>query len=119
MIFSQRYRRAIEARQLAIHVDNDVRRKVRSSIEKHDHTIHVRRDRFDNWIANSSVIEEAVLELVSEYGWDDVPGTTAIEKGKYYDAFSWVVLDLDEAIAFDLIELCLSHMELGPVSACS
>jgi hypothetical protein len=55
--------------------------------------------------------QEAILEMLSEQGWDDIPGTTAVHDGKYYDGFRHLMRHGSAPEVFDFIELAMGHMD--------
>ena len=111
MIFSQRYHRAIREGRIVIDLPQDIRPKTRTCIEKYNEIIGVKRDPYDNFIHNSSVVEEAILELMTEYGWDKIPGCNFVQTGEYYKAFRHLIGSAKDWQLFDFIELALKQMQ--------
>jgi hypothetical protein len=118
MIFSQRYHRALLEQRLSVNLPGEARPKLGTCLDKYDVSVGVKRDPHDNWISNSSVCEEAIIELMSEHGWIDIPNTTAVAEGKYFKAFRHVILHEEPKLVFDLIELALGQMEDGEREKC-
>ncbi len=110
MIFSQRYHRALTERRLEIILTVEVRSKIRTCIEKFNTSIGIQRDPNDSWISNSSATEEAVSDLLTEQGWDDVPGSDFVHQGEPYKAFKHLMQTSWEAHVYDFVELALHHM---------
>jgi hypothetical protein len=120
VIFSQRYHRALTEKRLKVVVPADARPKLSTCLESYNASVGVQRDPDDNWISNSSVVEEAILELMSEHGWDEIPGTNAIEGGEYYPAFKHLIRRGEAQVVFDFIELqSIGTLELSELPALS
>lgn len=111
MIFSQRYHRALRDKRLTVSISDDVRPKLATCLADYNSSVGVQRDPNDNWISNSSVVEEAIIELMSEHGWDEIPGTDAVRAGEYYDAFKHLVRHAEGHVVFDFIELAMAQMD--------
>ena len=118
MIFSQRYHRALSEGRLSVDISLDVRRKFKTALDKFDTHIGVRRDPSDNWVSNSSVAEETILELLSEHGWEDVPGADYVSQGHYYEAFKHVISNSDGEIIFDYIEISMAFLDIAERERC-
>lgn len=118
MIFSQRYYRALSEKRLTVLLPEDARRKIATCVEKYNASLGIQRDPNDNWISNSSVVEEAILEMLSEHGWDDIPGTSDIEEGKYHDGFKHLMRHGSAAEVFDFLELAMGFMDIGEREQC-
>ena len=73
--------------------------------------MYVQRDPYDNFHSNSSVAEEAVLELIREHGWDGVPDTPVRNDCNYSDILKHIINNFGAEIIFDYIELAMPHME--------
>jgi hypothetical protein len=111
LIFSLRYYRPLSEKRMQVALSDDARRKITACIEKYNASMGVQRDPNDGWISNSSVVEEAILELLSERGWDDIPGTdAAVKNGKHYDAFRHLMREGESSSVFDFIELSMAQM---------
>ncbi len=110
MIFSQRYHRALTDRRLTVVISDNVRPKLSTCLADFNSSMGVQRDPNDNWISNSSVVEEAIIQLMSEHGWDEIPGTDAVAGGRYYDAFKYLIRHADGPVIFDFIELAIAQM---------
>ena len=110
MIFSQRYHRALTEGRLTVTLPADARRKLKTCIEKYNTSLGVQRDPNDNWISNSSVVEEAILEMLSEKGWDDIPETSAVRDGNHHEGFRHLMSHGAAPELFDLCELAMSFM---------
>lgn len=118
MIFSQRYHRALSEQTLTVTLPEDARRKIATCIEKYNTSLSVQRDPNDNWISNSSAVEEAILEMLSEHGWDDIPGTSTVHDGKYHDGFRHLMRHGSAPEVFDFLELAMGFMESGERENC-
>lgn len=111
MIFSHRYHRALTDNRLTVSVPNDARPKLVTCLLKYNTGIDVRRDPDDSWVSNSSVTEEAILELLSERGWEGIPGTSAVQQGEFDEAFKHLVRRGDGPLVFDFIEMAMGQMD--------
>jgi hypothetical protein len=118
VIFSQRYHRALIDKRLTVSIPEDVRRKVASCVEKCGTRMGVQRDPNDRWISNSSAIEEAILEILTEHGWDDVPGTTAVLDGNFYVGFRHLMRHGTGAEVFDVVEIAMREMSSDDREKC-
>lgn len=118
MIFSQRYHRALHDKRLTVVISDDARRKLSTCLDTYNASVGVQRDPNDRWISNSSVIEEAILELMSEHGWYGIPGTNAVENGQYYDAFKHLIRHGEGHVLFDFIELAMAQMDIDKREKC-
>jgi hypothetical protein len=118
VIFSQRYHRALSEQRLSVTLPEDARRKIATCIEKYNTSLGVQRDPNDNWISNSSVVEEAILEMLSEHGWDDIPGTSTVHDGKHYDGFRHLMRHGSAPELFDFLELAMGFMDSGEREKC-
>lgn len=110
MIFSQRYHRALSDKRLTVVIPADARPKLSTCLAGYNASVGVQRDPNDNWVSNSSVVEEAILELMSEHGWEDIPGTDLVHKGEFYDAFKHLIRHGEAQVVFDFIELAMWQM---------
>lgn len=117
-LFSQRYHSALRAKRLIVDIPEDARPKLKTCISDFNASVGVQRDPNDRWISNSSVIDEAVDQLASQHGWDDVPGTSYLSMGKRYDAFRHLITSSPGEIVFDFIELAFTHMGPSEAEAC-
>lgn len=118
MIFSQRYHRALSEKRLAVTLPEDARRKITTCVERYNISLGIQRDPNDNWISNSSVVEEAILEMLSEHGWDELPGTSAVREGQYHDGFRHLMRHGSAPEVFDFIELAMDFMDNGEREKC-
>ena len=118
MLFSQRYHQALSAGRLSVVIPDDARPKLATNLAQFDISIGVRRDPNDNWVSNSSASEEAVLQLVMEHGWEDVPYSNTQESVNFYNVFQELIRHSKEPIVFDLIELFLSFLESDQREKC-
>lgn len=105
MLFSQRYIRALEQKKLDVEIPEVARRKLVSWLMANDESLQIRRDPNDNWISNSSVLEETLSELLIEHGWDQVPGMPASQNGDVVSGLRHLVLHGDAELVFDTVEL--------------
>ncbi|WP_157182379.1 AbiJ-NTD4 domain-containing protein [Methylobacterium sp. WSM2598] len=110
MIFSQRYHHALKDGKLVVAIPEDARRKIYTCLESYNSSVSVQRDPNDNWISNSSVFEETVLDLIREHGWDDIPEMSATNEYNYYDASKHIIRNLGGGVVFDYIELAMPYM---------
>lgn len=110
MIFSQRYHRSLQEGRLTVEIEYDARRKIFSCLDKYNGSLGVRRDPNDNWVSNSSVVEEVILELMSQHGWDAVPGIDPSGEINYYLVFKYIITDLTAEHLFDTIEIYLTFL---------
>jgi hypothetical protein len=111
MIFTQRYHRALADKRLVVNIPESARLKLVTCLRKYDVSFHIRRDPNDNWISNSSIAEESLLELMSEHGWNRIPDTNAIEEGNYWEAFQFLLRCGEGHLIFDLVELAMNQMD--------
>lgn len=76
MIFSARYRQALESNKIDVEIPDDVRKKLSAWTWRFDHHVLIYPNPHDNLNYDSSVVAEAVGELLTEYGWeiDEVGG---------------------------------------------
>lgn len=102
MLFSQRYHRALEQRTLKVELPENVRRKLWSWLSANNTSLRLQRDPNDNWISNSSILEEAEAEMLIEHGWDELPSTSHVEANS---AFREFFLNGDAEFVFDVVEL--------------
>jgi hypothetical protein len=77
----------------------------------HNQSVHVKRDPNDNWVSNSSTLAEVESELLTEHGWDRIPGTEAINSHDYLSALHHLMLHADAPFVFDVVELAGGWME--------
>lgn len=106
MIFSERYNRALAARSLSVDLSDEVRSRIWTWIEAHDHSIAVRRDPNDNWISNSTVVEETLRELAMETG----VRFQTLDGDSYRSAGQNLVLDRNGEISLSFIELFWNNL---------
>lgn len=110
MIFSQRYLRALKEGKFSIELPHDVRAKLKTFLRQYDASFYVQRDPHDNWSDPTSVLEEALRDLMTEQGWERIPGAPGFDHG-ISPAFAYLVEHGPGEHVFDLIELALSNME--------
>jgi AbiJ N-terminal domain 4 len=111
MLFSQRYFRALEQKTLRVEIADAARRKLWSQLTAKNAELHVKRDPNDNWVSRSSILEETETELLTEHGWDRIPGAPTAETTEYYAALHYLVVHGDAAFVFDALELAARWME--------
>jgi hypothetical protein len=112
MLFSQRYSHALEQSKLKVEIPDVARRKLWSWLAANNSSLYIKRDPNDNWISNSSILEETESELLTEHGWDRIPGAEAQQQsGDYFAALRHLVLHADAAFVFDAVELAGRWME--------
>jgi hypothetical protein len=113
MLFSQRYFRALEEKKPEVDILEPARRKLWSWLSANNTPLRIKRDPNDNWISNSSILEEVEAELLTEHGWDRIPGAPMhrdIDNGSH-TALRYVSLQSDGAYVFDAIELASRWMD--------
>jgi hypothetical protein len=112
MLFSQRYSHALEQSKLKVEIPDVARRKLWSWLAANNSSLYIKRDPNDNWISNSSILGETESELLTEHGWDRIPGAEAQQQsGDYFAALRHLVLHADAAFVFDAVELAGRWME--------
>jgi hypothetical protein len=118
MLFSQRYHRALGAGRLSVVISDDARPKLATNLVQFDISLGVQRDPNDNWVSNSSASEEAILQLMVEHGWNDVPYSNPHDSVNFYNVFQDIVRRGKEPDVFDLIELFLSFLDTDQREKC-
>ncbi len=113
MLFSQRYFRAIENNVLVVDIRDAARRKLWAWLSANNASLGIRRDPNDNWISNSSVLEETERELLVEHGWERLPVSPRPTDPEYHAALHLLVLDGPGPFVFDTIEIAASNMDSG------
>src|ERR1700730_11744478 len=58
LLFSQRYRRAIDQTALVVEIPDTARRKIWAWLSANNTSLGIQRDPKDRWISNSSILEE-------------------------------------------------------------
>lgn len=111
LLFSQRYHRAIKQAAIAIDIPDAARRKVWAWLSANNTSLGIRRDPNDNWVSNSSILEETESDLLIENGWDRLPVTPYPTDTQYHAALRVLVLDGQGFFVFDTIEAASSHMD--------
>lgn len=111
MLFSQRYLRAINNGRIQVDIHPDARKKIWAWLLKNNHSRGVQRDPNDNWISNSSILEEAEDELLTEHGWDEIPGSPKPANGEYFVGAKYLALHGDGQFVFDILELASNWMD--------
>jgi hypothetical protein len=90
MIFSQRYYRALQAQRFEVIIPGEARSKLKTCLIDFNMPVYVQRDPNNRWIDNSDVVDEAMAELKSEHGWDEIPNT--IGNTSLHDGFRSLVV---------------------------
>ncbi|HEY0120830.1 MAG TPA: hypothetical protein VGC14_03535 [Rhizobium sp.] len=111
LLFSQRYHRAIEQGTIAVEITDAARRKVWAWLSTNNTSLGIRRDPNDNWVSNSSILEETESGLLTENGWDRLPVTPYPADTQYHAALRLLVLDGQGFFVFDTIEVASSYMD--------
>lgn len=111
LLFSQRYHRAIEQAAIAIDIPDAARRKVWAWLSANNTSLGIQRDPNDNWVSNSSILEETESDLLIENGWDRLPVTPYPTDTQYHAALRLLVLDGQGFFVFDTIEAASSYMD--------
>ncbi|CUX65200.1 conserved hypothetical protein [Agrobacterium tumefaciens str. Kerr 14] len=111
VLFSQRYLRAIESKALSVEIPEIARRKVWAQLTTLNAPMRVQRDPYDNWTDNSSVLEEAESDLLTEHGWQRLPVTPYPAEAQYHEALRLLVLDGEGPYVFDTIEVASGYMD--------
>lgn len=105
MLFSQRYFKAIESGGLTVDLPPEVRKKLWGWLTRYDSTFYVQRDPNDNWRDQSSALQEAEYELLTEHGWDAIPGAPTNKDRRPQDAMRHLILEGAGHFVFDAVEL--------------
>lgn len=105
MLFTQRYHRALEKGVISVEIPEAARRKVWSWLSANNASMGVQRDPNDNWISNSSVLEETEGELLVEHGWQNIPGARQEHDQDYHFAIRQLIQHGDGSLVFDTIEI--------------
>jgi len=111
MLFSQRYFRALEQKKLNVEISDAARRKLWSWLTVNNASLGIQRDPNDRWISNSSILEETESDLLTEHGWDQIPGAAVQQSGDHFSALRHLVFHGDAAFVFDAVELAGPCME--------
>lgn len=111
MLFSHRYLRALERKALAVEISEAARRKLWSWLKANDESMIVQRDPNNNWTDNSSILAEIESDLMTEHGWDQVPG--ARDSQSYAGGLRHLVLHGDGEFVLDVLELASSFRGAG------
>lgn len=109
MIFSQRYLKAIEDGRLVVDLPQTARAKLWKAMVNFNRPFSVQRDPNDNWHDNTSAIDEAKWDLLSDYGldvfpWDSQPSLPA------FDSMRQLVLSAGGHHVLDAIEVETSYL---------
>ncbi|MGY8666209.1 hypothetical protein Q3C01_28200 [Bradyrhizobium sp. UFLA05-109] len=111
LLFSQRYHRAIEQAALVVDIPDTARRKVWAWLSANNSSLGIRRDPNDNWVSNSSVLEETESDLLVEHGWERLPVTPYPAETQYHSALRLLVLNGQGFFVFDTIEIASSYTD--------
>jgi hypothetical protein len=111
MLFTQRYHRVLENGTIEVEIPIAARNKIWAWLVAHNNSMGIQRDPNDRWISNSSILEEAELELLIEYGWQKIPGATESGNGEFHASLQHLVLNGGAAYVFDVIELTGRFMD--------
>ncbi|MGH7120856.1 MAG: AbiJ-NTD4 domain-containing protein [Acetobacteraceae bacterium] len=109
-LFSQRYFRPLEQKTLTVEIPEAARRKLWSWLIANNASVGVQRDPNDRWISNSSILEETEPELMTEHGWERIPGAP-LGSDHPYAGLRHLVLHGDASCVFDAMELVSRRME--------
>jgi len=117
MLFSQRYFRSLEQRKFSVEISEAARRKLWSWLAANNSSLGIQRDPSDRWISNSSILEETESELLTEHGWDQIPGAVAGQNAGYVSSMHHLVLHGEGMFVFDAIELAGRWMDVAEKEA--
>lgn len=109
MIFSQRYLKAIEDGRLVVDLSQIVRAKLWKAMANFNRPFGVQRDPNDRWIENTSAIDEAKWDLLSDYGWDEFPWATNRSLSAF-DSMRELALNGDGHHVLDAIEVQTGYL---------
>lgn len=110
ILFGQRYLRAIESKALLVEIPEVARRKVWAQLTALNAPLRVRRDPYANWTDNSSILEEAESDVLTEHGWQRLPVTPYPAETQYHEAPRLLVLEGEGPYVFDTIEVASGYM---------
>lgn len=110
LIFSLRYKRALETNVFSVELPTRLRERVLSQIKKYNSPLHVQRDPNDNWIDRSDALEEAESDFLTEHGWTRIPNLPDSNKIQSGDQICWIIKNGAAPLVFDAIELTFKHM---------
>ena len=113
MLFSQRYLRSLEQNRLDVQIPEIARRKLWSWLTANDQQLRIQRDPNNNYTDNSTILEEVESELLTEHGWERIPGAPVlrdIDHGRY-TALRYLVFDGAGHFVFDALELTGTYMD--------
>lgn len=111
LLFSQRYNRAIEQAALVVDIPDAACRKIWAWLSANNASLGIRRDPNDNWVSNSSILEETESDLLTEHGWERLPVTPYPADTQYHSAMRLLVLDGQGFFVFDTIEVASGYMD--------
>jgi hypothetical protein len=111
LLFSQRYHRAIERAALVVDIPDAARRKIWTWLSANNTSLGIQHDPNDNWVSNSSIIEETESDLLTEHGWERLPVTPYPADTQYYSAMRLLILDGPGFFVFDAIEIASGYMD--------
>lgn len=114
-MFSQRYHRAIEQKTLVVDLPEPARRKIWTWLIANNDSLHIQRDPNDNWVSNSSILEETERDLLTENGWECLPVTPYPAETQYHQALRLLILDGQGPFVFDAVEVASRHMDAAKI----
>jgi hypothetical protein len=109
-LFSQRYFRPLEQKTLIVEIPEPARHKLWSWLAAHNASFAIQRDSNDSWISNSSTLEEAESELITEHGWERIPGAPLSSDHPYAGIRHLMLHGLAQYV-FDAMELSSKFMD--------
>src|ERR1700687_933885 len=85
LLFSQRYRRAIDQTALVVEIPDTARRKIWAWLSANNTSLGIQRDPNDRWISES--------DLLIEHGWERLPVTPYPADTQYHAALRLLMPD--------------------------
>ena len=110
VLFSQRYHRTLQQGRLTVEISSDLRRKAWTQLRAHNSTFYVQRDPTDNWQDQTTALDEAESDLMTEHGWECIAGAP-VNTAEYLPGLRHLVLSGAAAFVLDAIELAFGHMQ--------
>ncbi len=110
-IFSQRYHRALNQGTLVVEIPSKSAAQGLGAVERTQQLYRMlQRDPTDKWLDPTTALDEAESELITEHGWEHIPGAPA-GNDQHLPGLRHLVLNGAAAFVFDAVELAYGHMQ--------
>lgn len=111
LLFSQRYRRAIQQKLLHVDLPDEARRQVWNWLTANDISFRVQRDPGNSFASVSSILGETERDLCIDHGWERLPRGAYSTGAQSHPGLRQLFLGSAGHLVFDAVEIASLHLQ--------